>query len=169
MSMKKILSHLLGSVLILSLSCMTAVNAGSGKGKGKGKGHGNSMSHGQQDYGHSQGKGQGHAYGKGHGKGPVEINKKSIRFNNTDKSKIRNFLNQNPGVITGSKLPPGIEKNLARGKPLPPGIQNVFLPNDISSNLKTYPGFDYRVVGNDVVLVNSTTNVVADILTNVLK
>lgn len=78
-------------------------------------------------------------------------------------------MNANPLAVPATALPPGIAKNLARGKPLPPGIAKVFLPNGILSTLPAYPGYEYRAVGNDVVLVNSTTGIVSDILTNVLK
>lgn len=59
--------------------------------------------------------------------------------------------------------------NLARGKPLPPGIAKRFLPNDLLNRLPVYPGYEYLAVGKDVVLVNSTTGIVSDILANALK
>jgi len=69
---------------------------------------------------------------------------------------------------TGYKpLPPGIRKNLARGKPLPPGIAKRYAPPPMVSRLPVYPGHEWRVVGTDLVLVAIATAVVVDILLNV--
>ena len=66
---------------------------------------------------------------------------------------------------TGYKpLPPGIRKNLARGKPLPPGIAKKFAPPAMVSRLPAYPGHEWRVVGTDLVLVVIATAVVVDVL-----
>jgi Ni/Co efflux regulator RcnB len=50
-----------------------------------------------------------------------------------------------------SALPPGIRKNLARGKPIPPGIA----------------GYEWAVYGSDLVLVATATAVIADVLFDV--
>jgi len=60
-------------------------------------------------------------------------------------------------------LPPGIAKNLARGKPLPPGIAKRYLPGNLAVQLPR-PGYDWLVVDNDILLVVAATAVIVDVL-----
>lgn len=72
--------------------------------------------------------------------------------------------------LSGIKpLPPGVRKNLARGKPLPPGIAKSRMPGDIISQLPIYRGYEWQMAGCDLVLVNSATRVVADVLRDVFR
>ena len=64
-------------------------------------------------------------------------------------------------------LPPGIRKNLARGKPLPPGIAKKMVPGPMLRELPAYSGYEWRVYGSDLVLVALATGVVADVLAGV--
>lgn len=64
-------------------------------------------------------------------------------------------------------LPPGIRKNLARGKPLPPGIAKRFPPQALAQRLPQQPGYEWQVVGPDLVLVELGTRVVHDILRDI--
>jgi len=66
-------------------------------------------------------------------------------------------------------LPPGIRKNLARGKPLPPGIAKRYAPATMVTRLPVYSGHEWRVVGTDLVLVAIATAVVVDILIDVFS
>lgn len=71
--------------------------------------------------------------------------------------------------MTGYKsLPPGIQKNLARGKPLPPGIAKKMVPHNMLGRLPAHPGYEWRVAGMDLILV-SGAGVVADILAGVFR
>jgi hypothetical protein len=71
---------------------------------------------------------------------------------------------------TGYKaLPPGIAKNLARGKPLPPGIAKKSLPAPMLRELPTYPDYEWKRCGADLVLVQIATQVVAEVLANVFR
>jgi hypothetical protein len=69
----------------------------------------------------------------------------------------------------GSKaLPPGIAKNLARGKPLPPGIAKRSLPADLLAGLPHAPhGYERLIVDGKVLLVEVATQIVHDVLTDV--
>jgi hypothetical protein len=72
--------------------------------------------------------------------------------------------------LSGAKpLPPGIRKNLARGKPLPPGIARHRMPDGVISQLPSYGGYEWRMAGCDLVLVSTTTQVVADVLIDVFR
>lgn len=68
-------------------------------------------------------------------------------------------------------LPPGIAKNLARGKPLPPGIAKQMrpLPPELVRELPPPPqGYERVVVDGKILLVNATTQIVSDVIANVI-
>ncbi len=66
-------------------------------------------------------------------------------------------------------LPPGIAKNLAVGKPLPPGIAKQYLaPNVLLRLPPLKEGYEYVVVAGKVLLIAIATQVVHDILEDVL-
>jgi len=65
-------------------------------------------------------------------------------------------------------LPPGIQRNLERGKPLPPGIAKRF-DGPLASQLPQYPGYEWERVGADVVLIEAATRIVVDVLVDVLR
>lgn len=66
-------------------------------------------------------------------------------------------------------LPPGIAKNLERGKPLPPGIAKQQLPEGLVAALPAAPrGFERIVVDEKVLLVEIATQVIHDILVDVI-
>ena len=57
-------------------------------------------------------------------------------------------------------LPPGIAKNLARGKPLPPGIARTRVPDQLLVRLPARTGTRWLVVGDRVLLVDASDIVV---------
>jgi len=71
------------------------------------------------------------------------------------------------GLTGYSSLPPGIRKNLARGKPLPPGIAKKMVPGPMLARLPVHPGYEWRVAGSDLILVAIGTAIVADVLFDV--
>ncbi|WP_322998110.1 anti-virulence regulator CigR family protein [Castellaniella sp.] len=71
------------------------------------------------------------------------------------------------GIRGYGSLPPGIRKNLARGKPLPPGIAKKLVPGPLLGRLPRYDGYEWRVAGSDLVLIAIGSAVVADILYDV--
>ena len=73
------------------------------------------------------------------------------------------------GAVGYKPMPPGIRKNIARGKPLPPGIAKRFAPPPMAARLPVYPGHEWRVVGTDLVLVAIATAVVVDVLLDVFN
>jgi len=66
-------------------------------------------------------------------------------------------------------LPPGIRKNLARGKPLPPGIAKKMVKEPMLERLPTYQGYEWRRCGTDLVLTQVATQIVADVLANIFQ
>ncbi len=65
-------------------------------------------------------------------------------------------------------MPPGIEKNLARGKALPPGIAKQVLPDGLLKRLPPAPhGYERILVSGRVLLVEIATQVIHDVLEDV--
>lgn len=71
------------------------------------------------------------------------------------------------GWVGYQPLPPGIAKNLARGKPLPPGIAKKTLPPGMMLHLPVYRGYSWYAAGRDLILVSLAGMVIADILHDV--
>lgn len=80
---------------------------------------------------------------------------------------IRSYFQKNP--LTPDALPPGIRKQLAKGKPLPPGIAKKALPAPLTKRLPPVSGYQSFLVGPDVLLVEVASGVVVDIMKGVLK
>ena len=73
------------------------------------------------------------------------------------------------GYTGYAALPPGIRKNLARGKPLPPGIAKKVVPAPLLAQLPAYPGYEWLISGADLVLVAIGTAIVAEVLSGVFQ
>ena len=67
---------------------------------------------------------------------------------------------------TRNYLPPGIQKKLQRGEPMPPGIARK-LDSRLAVRLPDYPGYEWRQVGRDLILVAVTTGIIEAILNEV--
>jgi len=66
-------------------------------------------------------------------------------------------------------IPPGIEKNLARGKPLPPGIAKQVLPDSLDRALPPVKdGYERVIVAGKILLIEIATQVIRDVLTDVV-
>ena len=63
----------------------------------------------------------------------------------------------------GPSLPPGTQKNLARGKPLPPGIAKK-LDGRLLGTLPHYDGYEWRQAGTDLVLVAIASGIIYEVL-----
>ena len=66
-------------------------------------------------------------------------------------------------------LPPGIAKNLARGKPLPPGIARQSLPYELIRALPpVMDGHERIIVAGKILLIEIATHIIIDVLSDVL-
>ncbi|KCB48033.1 anti-virulence regulator CigR family protein [Bordetella hinzii] len=136
----------------------------------EGKGNPNK---GNQGNGQAQGQDKGQDKGQGKGRGKPDkdshdagANGASLRYAGITVTTARSYAHEY-GLSGYSQLPPGIRKNLARGKPLPPGIAKKMVPGPMLARLPAYPGYEWRIAGSDLVLVAIATAVVADVLLNV--
>lgn len=97
-----------------------------------------------------------------------------VRFSTNEAYIIRDFYQRNPvaqdkGKKPAKSIPPGIAKNLARGKALPPGIAKQALPGALIGRLPPLrDGFDRIVVDGKVLLVEIATQIIHDILVDVI-
>lgn len=84
-----------------------------------------------------------------------------VVITNGDIGTIRDYYHEHP--YAPASLPPGIAKNLARGKPLPPGIAKRYVAAPLHDRLSPRPDCDWMLVGPHVVLVARDTGIVVDI------
>lgn len=67
-------------------------------------------------------------------------------------------------------LPPGLEKHIRRNGQLPPGLEGRALPPGLAKRLPApAAGTQRRIVGNDIVLVDTATQVILDVIRNVMN
>ena len=119
------------------------------------------------DPGHGHGNGHGHGH-QGNGKnkhGEYQQEEEGLHLNLDYRDARR--LAVSHGLTGYSALPPGIAKNLARGKPLPPGIAKKAVPAPMLRELPHYPGYEWRIAGRDLVLIALSTAVVTSVINNV--
>ena len=150
------------SALALSLSLQAAPNNDKGQGQGnKGQQH----SQKQNGQGSSNNPAQ---YYDGGGKQNQSRQRDYRNDYNDDLSDIERILRGYQSPTPAKALPPGIAKNLARGKPLPPGIAKQIDPA-LARQLPYYPGYEWRQYGTDAVLVEVGTTVVREVLRDILR
>jgi hypothetical protein len=128
----------------------------------------------------SQGKGKGHNKDggdddRGRGKG----NKKAKHeFDAQDREVITTYYsNRNsnlpPGLAKrGGNLPPGLEKQLERNGTLPPGLQKRVQPCPVELERQLPPvetGYVRGVIGAHIVIYNRSTNVIVDVMKDVVR
>lgn len=166
MGKRRGLTAVLATLVSLSLfAAPVMANPGNGNGNGHGGGQGNSSGNQGNKGNHGQ-KGNGEQknnvaseHRKNYGK-PDHVDA-DISF------ATARHLAVNYGLTGYDSLPPGIAKNLARGKPLPPGIAKKTVPASMLGELPYYPGYEWKIVGDDLVLIALSTAVVTAIINGV--
>ena len=74
-----------------------------------------------------------------------------------------------PGLAKRDRLPPGLERQLQRNGRLPPGLEKKPFPAHLRAQLPApLQGTERVIIGNDAVLIDIATNVVLDILYDVV-
>ena len=66
-------------------------------------------------------------------------------------------------------LPPGIRRRLERGRPLPPGIAKRTPPPELRSRVAIPEGYELVEVGVDVLLVDAATDIIHDVLMDIVR
>ncbi len=139
--------------LLLGLVCsipmaVQAQGRGNGRGNGNGNGHGNG--------------------GGGHVEATTTLLGVDVTLTADMRAQIQSYYAAHP-VADAQSLPPGIRRNLARGKPLPPGIAKKVAPPELASRVRLRDGYALVEVGLDVFLVEVATNVIHDVLMDVVR
>lgn len=154
--------------MIKSLKCVSVVLslvlfAGSGMAladPGNGKGQGNDKGNGSGGQGNDKGNGSG---GQGHDK-PKGKGASGSHGPSVDRGRVLNVLGGYRNYWSpGPALPPGIQKNLARGKPLPPGIAKK-LDGRLLGQLPRYDGYEWQQAGTDLILVAIASGIIYEVL-----
>ncbi len=74
-----------------------------------------------------------------------------------------------PGLAKRETLPPGLAKQLKKNGTLPPGLEKRVLPDDLASKLPSRSKtFERVIVGTNVLLIQKGTNLIYDILKDIL-
>lgn len=137
-------------VLMLALSAgsgLALADPGNGHGNGKGGGNGKGNNPGGQNYDKPKGKGASGSHGP-----------------NVDRSSVLSVLGGYRDYWSpGPALPPGVQKNLARGKPLPPGIAKK-LDGRLLGQLPHYDGYEWQQAGTDLILVAIASGIIYEVL-----
>ena len=126
-----------------------------------------------------QGKGNGHHKDEDNEGGRRKGNKKAKHdFDVRDREVITTYYsgrtsNLPPGLTKrGGNLPPGLEKHLERDGTLPPGLQKRVQPVPVELERRLpplEPGYGRGVIGAHVVIYNRSTNVIVDIVKDVVR
>ncbi|WP_440090828.1 anti-virulence regulator CigR family protein [Pseudomonas putida] len=141
MARSTIMTAIVTSLAVALASGPVLADPGNGKGQGQGQGQGNSGGHKQSAGGNDW-----------HG-GP-----------SIDRGDVLGILGGHRNYWSpGPALPPGIQKNLARGKPLPPGIAKK-LDGRLLGQLPRYDGYEWMQAGADLILVAVATGIIYEVL-----
>lgn len=121
--------------------------------------------------GHADAQGRGRGSSKSKSKGKVSAPATpanaqiEVIFKASDRPKFQQYFVTHKFVA--DPLPPGIAMNIARGKPLPGGINRRVMPADLRAYVPNDPKMTYYIVGDRVVAVRDGT--IIDVLLNILK
>ncbi|KNC94880.1 anti-virulence regulator CigR family protein [Trabulsiella odontotermitis] len=154
---------------VISLTVMTTP-VFANPGNGNGGGHGNSNGgHGNNGNSHGNAKqDKGNTFGPSSEKtNNGKSNRKPDHVDSDISVSRARALAVNYGLTGYQSLPPGIAKNVMRGKPLPPGIAKKTIPASMLGELPNYPGYEWKRIGDDLVLVALSTAVVTAVLNGV--
>lgn len=74
-----------------------------------------------------------------------------------------------PGITQRGSLPPGLQRQLQRNGRLPPGLEKQGFPADLRFRLPSpLQGTERLIIGNDAVLIEAGTNIILDIMRDVI-
>ena len=125
-----------------------------------------------------QGKGKGHHKDEDNDGERGKGKKAKHDFDSHDREVITTYYsgrtsNLPPGLAKrGGNLPPGLEKHLERDGTLPPGLQKRVQPVPVELERRLPPveaGYSRGVIGAHVVIYNRSTNVIVDIVKDVVR
>ncbi|CAN5725967.1 hypothetical protein BH11PSE3_BH11PSE3_48820 [soil metagenome] len=166
------------SIAFISILCAALVSPASAdndKGKGKGNGHGGGHQSDKTD--DDRGRGNGSNDRRGPDAVVVAPSQQQIVIIDRDRNTVRTYYRDEyaagrcpPGLAKKNNgcLPPGQANKLwTMGQPLPQQVVYEQMPRALWTQLTPPPpGYDYVRVGDDIVLMSTTTRVIAGLLGN---
>lgn len=94
-----------------------------------------------------------------------------VVFTDRDRQLIHDHYHRRhlpPGLAKRSSLPPGLQKQVERRGQLPPGLQGERLSDELEVRLSPLPeGYIRLRVGADVVLMNTRTRIILDVIKDI--
>lgn len=88
-------------------------------------------------------------------------------FSLQDEESVRAYYRGQPEPAAPAAPQKGAPKSASLGQPLPQDIVRTYLPLAVEAALPIYPNAGYYLIGRDVVLIDTTTRTVVDILKDV--
>ena len=160
--------------LVFLLGAGLALPASADNDKGKGKGQNQGQGHGKGDNNNDN--------DQGHGRTVVVPNQQVLPYQQVviidrDRDTLHTYYRNEyaagrcpPGLAKKNNgcMPPGqVDRVWVVGQPLPPEIVYYPMPPDLYSQLTPPPyGYQYVRVDNNVMLINATSRLIAQILSN---
>src|SRR5579859_3887867 len=181
---KRFTRTILLAIAALALLTSPALAQGNGNGNdhgnGKGIGHGNKHKGnrvGQENDNQDRNEGRDEKGGRNYhrtGRRQVGVTVFETRDRDLISGYYRNqYSNLPPGLAKrGGNLPPGLERQLERNGTLPPGLQKNFqpFPPELDRQLPPLPPYYRRgVIGTSVVIYNTRTRLIVDVIRDLLN
>ena len=159
MSTRRFSTTALAVVLALTFATAPAManpGNGNGGGHGNGGGQGNSGNHGNGNAGN---------HGNKHNTGQDNPGKSDKSFKNSND--VGHDVDVRVSFDHARHL--ALNYGLTGYDSLPPGIAKKNVPADMLGQLPSYPGYEWRVVGDDLVLIALSTAIVTSVINGVFK
>lgn len=125
--------------------------------------------------GHGNGGGQGNGGNHGNGNSGNHGNKQNSGQDNPGKSDKSFKSSKDVGNDVDARVSFDHARHLALNygltgyESLPPGIAKKTVPASMLGQLPSYPGYEWRVVGDDLVLIALSTAIVTSVINGVFK
>ena len=115
--------------------------------------------------------GNSHGHGKGHEKHDDDREGRDSYRYMSHTEVIRGWYSENerhlpPGLAKKDRLPPGLEKQLARNGTLPPGLEKRWYPAPVELERRLPPpppDCAHVLISGHIVLLNRKTNLIVDV------
>jgi hypothetical protein len=128
--------------------------------------------------GNGKGKAKGHDKDKKDKGGDDDQGDAKYRFRTEDREYVTTYYSKHgkglpPGLAKrDGDLPPGLEKQLQRNGTLPPGLQKKLQPCPVEFTRRLPPlppDYQRSVIGASIVVFNRKTNIVVDVMADVVR
>lgn len=153
------LAHI-GGLAIIGLLTLSSLSAPA---EARSDEHGNGKSHGKGDHENKGGKSE---HERGQSPAAIQL-ERGAPFIDIERQTVVSYYGKlPPGQAKKGRIPPGFQAK--RGAYLPAGYGDP-LPEVLVVRLPPRPGYERVVVGSDVVLMETATRMIVDVLTGGIR